>query len=43
MAKNTINISCPNGYRRKAQMMPNSSLLEVRYIYPTEWFIFIIK
>ncbi|CAF3713788.1 unnamed protein product [Rotaria socialis] len=29
MAKSTISILCPSGHRRKAQMMPNSSLLEV--------------
>jgi hypothetical protein len=34
MAKNTINILCPSGHRRKAQMAPNSNLLQVRkYLY----------
>ncbi|CAF3929554.1 unnamed protein product [Rotaria magnacalcarata] len=28
MAKSTISILCPSGHRRKAQVMPNSSLLE---------------
>jgi hypothetical protein len=30
MAKNTINILCPSGHRRKAQMTPNTNLLQVR-------------
>ncbi len=33
MAKNTINISCPSGHRRKAQMTPNSNLLQVRKFF----------
>jgi hypothetical protein len=42
MAKNTINILCPSGHRRKAQMTPNSNLLQVRKsLY--RLFIFIIN
>ncbi|CAF2947254.1 unnamed protein product [Rotaria sp. Silwood2] len=29
MAKNLIHILCPSGHRRKVQMMPNSSLMQV--------------
>jgi hypothetical protein len=33
MAKNiTISILCPSGHRRKAQMTPNSNLLQVRNV-----------
>ena len=30
MSKNTINILCPSGHRRKTQMTPNSNLLQVK-------------